>query len=95
MVHIFSVSVPYLFCFPRYHAKYVIKFLFKTVDDVINFKIYLGSTPKQWLTWQEEKERKTEIEKFEYLDNNKNFLDEIKNIFIVIEGLIWLKIKIW
>ena len=28
-----------------------------------------------------EKEEKTEIEKFEYLDNEKRFLDEIKNIF--------------
>ena len=28
-----------------------------------------------------EKEGKTEIQKFEYLDNEKSFLDEIKNIF--------------
>ena len=28
-----------------------------------------------------EKEGKTEIQKFEYLENEKSFLDEIKNIF--------------
>ena len=33
---------------------------------------------KQWLTGEKEK---TEIEKFEYLENEKRFLDEIKNIF--------------
>ena len=34
--------MPYLFSFPRYQTKCVIKFLF----NVINFKIYLGSTSK-------------------------------------------------
>ena len=29
------------------------------------------------------KEGKTKIQKFEYLGNEKSFLDEIKNIFIV------------
>ena len=29
----------------------------------------------------EKKERKTNIQKFEYLENEKRFLDEIKNIF--------------
>ena len=28
-----------------------------------------------------EKEGRTEIQKFEYLDNEKSFLDEIKSIF--------------
>ena len=28
-----------------------------------------------------EKEGKTEIQKFEYLENEKSFVDEIKNIF--------------
>ena len=32
--------------------------------------------------WQGEKEGKTEIQKLEYLKNEKSFLDEIKNIFI-------------
>ena len=30
---------------------------------------------------REKKEEKTEIQKIEYLDNEKSFLDEIKNIF--------------
>ena len=30
---------------------------------------------------REKKERRTEIEKFEYLENEKNVLDEIKSIF--------------
>ena len=35
-----------------------------------------------------EKEGKAEIQKFEYLENGKSFLDEIKNMFF--EGLsIW------
>ena len=29
----------------------------------------------------EKKEGKTEIQKFEYLENEKSFLDEIENIF--------------
>ena len=28
-------------------------------------------------------------QKFEYLENEKNFLDEIKNIFQFLKGLIW------
>ena len=34
---------------------------------------------KQWLTG--EKEGKTKIQKFEYLENKNSFLDEIRNIF--------------
>ena len=37
-----------------------------------------------------------EIQKFEYLENEKSFLDEVKKIFIVFEGLSFdEKIKIW
>ena len=39
-----KISMSYLFSFPRYRAKCVIKFLFRQLDDVIKFKIYLGST---------------------------------------------------
>ena len=36
------------------------------------------------------------IQKFEYLENEKSFLDEIKNIFHSFEGLSFgQKIKIW
>ena len=34
-----------------------------------------------------EKKGKTNIQKFEYLENEKSFLDEKKNFFIVFEGL--------
>ena len=33
------------------------------------------------------KEGKTKKQKLEYLENEKSFLDETKNIFIVFEGL--------
>ena len=37
-----------------------------------------------------------EIQKFEYLENEKSILDEIKNIFRTIwRAIIWLKIKNW
>ena len=36
---------------------------------------------------REKKEWKTKIKKLEYLDNKKNFLNEIKIFFIVFEGL--------
>ena len=49
-----------------------------TVDDVINFKIYLWSTSKS-NGWQGEKEGKMEIQKYEILKSEKSFLDEIKN----------------
>ena len=42
-------------------------------------KIYLGSTSNNG--WQGEKQGKMEIQKFEDLENEKSYLDEIKNIF--------------
>ena len=43
-----------------------------------------------------EKKGKMKIEKFEYLKNEKCFVDEIKNIFHSFWGaIIWWKIKIW
>ena len=48
--------------------------------------IFIFDQPqKQWLTG--EKEGKMEIQKCECLENEKSFLDEIKNIFIAFEGL--------
>ena len=44
----------------------------------MNFKIFLGSSSKAIADGK--KEGKTKIQKFEYLDNKKSFLDEIKNI---------------
>ena len=54
---------------------------------MINFKIFLGSTSKAMA--DREKRGKTKIQKFKYLKNEKSFLDEIKNIFIVFEGLLF------
>ena len=48
------------------------------VDDVTNFEIYLPSTSKAMADG--EKEGKVEIQKFEYVKNEKSFLDEIKSI---------------
>ena len=50
-----------------------------TIDDFINFKIHLRSTSKQSPTGK--KKGKTEIQKLEYLEKVKSFLDEIKGIF--------------
>ena len=42
------------------------------------------------------KKGKMEIQKFEYLENEKSFLDEIKNIFRSFwRAIIWWEIKIW
>ena len=42
--------------------------------------IFLGSTSKA-MADRQKKERKTEIQKFEYLEKEESFLEEIKNIF--------------
>ena len=52
----------------------------KFFDDVTNFKIFLESTSKAMADWGK-KVGKTNIQKFEYLEKEKSFLDEIKNIF--------------
>ena len=44
-----------------------------TVDNVINFKIYLPSTSKAMT--DREKQGKMEIQKSEYLQNENSFLD--------------------
>ena len=48
-------------------------------------KFMLDQHLKQWLTRR--KRGKAEIQKFEYLENEKSFLDEIKTFFIVFERL--------
>ena len=35
------------------------------------------------LSWQEKIERRKEVQKFDYLQNEKSFLDKIKKIFII------------
>ena len=61
-----KVSISYLVSFPKYKTKCVIKFLL-TVDDVINFKIYLGSTSKAMV----EREKKSGRQKYKNLKISK------------------------
>ena len=42
----------------------------------MNSKIIFDHPPKQWLTVK--KEGRTEIQKIEYLENEKSFVDEIR-----------------
>ena len=45
---------------------------------------------------KKKKEGKTKIQKFEYLENEKSFLDELKNILHSFWGvIIWWKFKKW
>ena len=53
--------------------------LIYAVYDVINFKMYLQTTLKAMA--DREKKRGRKIQKYEYLENEKSFLDEIKSIF--------------
>ena len=66
MSHLFSLS--------RYQTKYVIKFLFRPLMT------FLKSTSKA-MADREKNGGKTKIQKIEYLENKKSFLDEIKNTF--------------
>ena len=72
-----KVSVSYLFSFSRYQTKCIIEFLFRQLMTSRTFTIYLQSPFKAMA----EKEGRTEIQKLEYLKNEKSFLDEIKIIF--------------
>ena len=63
----------YLFSFSRYQTKCVIKFLFRQLMTSQTLIIYRNGR-------QGEKERRTEIQKFEYLENEKRFSDEIKSV---------------
>ena len=74
-----KVSISHLFSCSRYQGKYVIKFLFRQLMTSSTLKFFLDQPLKQWLTGK--KERKTKIQNFEYLENEKSLLHEIKNIF--------------
>ena len=67
-----KVTMSYLFSFSRCQAKYVL-------SSYLVYGVIFDQPLKQWLTWG--KEGKTEIQKSEYLENEKSFLDDIKNIF--------------
>ena len=80
--------------FPSHDIKqHMLLSYYLTADDVINLKIYLGSSSKAMT--DREKDEKREILKFENLENENNFLDGIKNIFDSFwRATIWWKIKI-
>ena len=44
-----KVSMSYLFSFPRYQAKCVIKFLFRQLMTSETLRFILDQPPKQWL----------------------------------------------
>ena len=69
----------YLFSFRRYQTKWVIKFLSRQLMMSQTIRFMLDQPLQQWLTGK--KEEKVEMQKFEYLENEKSFLHEIKNIF--------------
>ena len=62
--------------FSSYQAKCAIKFLFRLLMTSETLRFILDQALKQWLT--ERKRGKREILKFEYLENEKSFLDGIK-----------------
>ena len=62
-------------------------------DEIINFKIFLGSTSKAMADKEKRGEDENTKIQYKYLKNENNFLDEIKNIFMVFEGLYLVKNK--
>ena len=73
-----KASMSHLISFSRYQTKCIIKFLFIQLMMSWIFNIFIGSSSKAMADGK--KEGKTKIQKFEYLENKKSFLDEIKNI---------------
>ena len=66
-------------------------YLCKPIHDIINY--FTSICPFESGKCGKEGKKS---QKFEYLENEKSFLDEIKNIFIVFKGLAFgEKIKIW
>ena len=66
------------------HKKGAIKFFFN-INDIINIMIYLQSSSQVML--DKEKQGKRKIQKFEYLENEEIFLDELGKanlIFVVL-----------
>ena len=86
--------MPYLFSFSRYQTKRVIEFLFTQFMISWTLRFIFDHPQKQRPTRQVEKERRTEIQKYQYLDNEKSFLNEIESIFESFwRAIIWWKNK--
>ena len=73
-----KVSMSHLISLPRYQIRCVIKFLFRQMMTSETLGFLLNRPLMQWLTGK--KRGKKKIQKFEYLRNEKSFLDKIKNI---------------
>ena len=67
----------YIFPFQNIKQNVLFEFLFRQLMTSRTFTIYLQSPFKAMA----EKEGRTEIQKLEYLKNEKSFLDEIKKHF--------------
>ena len=80
--------------FPSQGAKQnVINGLIQTIDDIMNFKICIKSSSTAMA--DREKQGKTELQKFEYLENEKSFLVAVKSIFRnYLRAIIWRKNEI-
>ena len=84
-----KVPMSYLFYFSRYQTKYVIKFLFRQLMTSLTLRFIFNHPLEQWPRGEWEVVRNT---KFEYLENKKSFLDEIKSIFQnYLRVIIWWK----
>ena len=74
-----KVAMSYLFSFSKNQTKCVIDFLFRQLMISRTLRFIFDHRLKQWPTGR--KRGRMEIQKFEYLENRKSFLDEIKSIF--------------
>ena len=93
IVSMAKVLMSYLLSFSRYQTKCVIS---SYLNSWRGHKLWdLSSIKLSSNGWQGEKEGRVKIQKFEYLQNEKSFFDEIKNIFhSFCRAIMWWKIKI-
>ena len=75
----YKVSMSYLFSFSRYQTKCVLQLLFRQL--MTSWALRFISDHLLSNGWHAEKEGRTEIQKSEYLENEKSSLEEIKSIF--------------
>ena len=92
----FYKNVPYLILYPWIKFQCQNFFPSQDIKQNVSLGSYLNSwwrhkpkAPKQWLIGK--KEGKMEIQKFEYVEYEKRFLNEIKNIF----HSFWRAIILW
>ena len=103
----FSENVLYLILYQWTKFQCHTLFLSQDIKQNVLLSFYLDSwwphklSDFSWINlksngWQGKKEGKMKIQTFEYLENEKSFLDVIENIFQSFSrAIIWWKIKIW